>query len=58
VEVEFSWMTYFVSLFVLVVLSIALSLLCPSGGRRGTSVREDEDPHPPPPAHPDEERAR
>jgi hypothetical protein len=33
VDVEFSWMTYFVSLFVLVVLSIALSLLCPPGGR-------------------------
>ncbi len=33
-EAEFPWMTYFVSLFVLVVLSIALSLLSPSRDRR------------------------
>lgn len=33
-EAEFPWMTYFVSLFVLVVLSIALSLLSPSRGHR------------------------
>lgn len=39
-EIEFSWMTYFVSLFVLVVLSIALSLLCPSGGRRSPTFRD------------------
>jgi hypothetical protein len=34
VEAEFPWMTYFVSLFVLVVLSIALSLLSPARGHR------------------------
>ncbi|HTR07728.1 MAG TPA: hypothetical protein VMJ11_14000 [Paraburkholderia sp.] len=39
---EFSWMTYFVSLFVLVVLSIALSLLSPPGGRRDSTPRDPE----------------
>lgn len=45
-EVEFSWMTYFVSLFVLVVLSIALSLLCPSGGRRSPTSRDGAEQRP------------
>lgn len=51
-EVEFSWMTYFVSLFVLVVLSLALSLLCPSGGRRSPTYRNGGD------WRPDRERPR
>jgi hypothetical protein len=34
VEAEFPWMTYVISLFVLVVLSIALSLLAPHRDRR------------------------
>lgn len=38
-DIEFSWMTYFVSLFMLVVLSIALSLLCPPGGHRRPTYR-------------------
>ncbi|MFP6557408.1 hypothetical protein WJ542_03555 [Paraburkholderia sp. B3] len=41
-EAEFPWMTYFVSLFVLVVLSIALSLLSPSRGRRYGPDASDE----------------
>ncbi|WP_293043184.1 hypothetical protein [Paraburkholderia sp.] len=45
-EIEFSWMTYFVSLFVLVVLSIALSLLCPSGGWRDPTVDDRAEQHP------------
>ncbi|MBN3854393.1 MULTISPECIES: hypothetical protein [unclassified Paraburkholderia] len=36
-EFEFSWMTYFVALFALMVCSIALSLLCPGAGRRHDS---------------------
>jgi hypothetical protein len=46
VDFEFSWMTYFVSLFVLMVLSIALTLLCPSGGRRSSTPHSpDADTH-------------
>lgn len=52
-EGEFSWMTYFVWLFVLVVLSLALSLLSPSGGRRRPSAPPDGARR-----HPDSERAR
>lgn len=33
-EFEFSWMTYFVALFALMVCSIALTLLCPVAGKR------------------------
>lgn len=33
-EFEFSWMTYFVSLFALMVCAIALTLLCPVAGKR------------------------
>ncbi|HKT95556.1 MAG TPA: hypothetical protein VJS30_03335 [Paraburkholderia sp.] len=32
-EFEFSWMTYFLSLFALMVCSIALTLLCPVAGK-------------------------
>ncbi|WP_233865527.1 hypothetical protein [Paraburkholderia adhaesiva] len=51
-DFEFSWMTYFVSLFVLVVLSIALSLLCPLGGRRSPTFRDGAE------RRPDNERPR
>ncbi|HKT93078.1 MAG TPA: hypothetical protein VJS18_12985 [Paraburkholderia sp.] len=42
VEFEFCWMAYFVALFVLMVLSIALTLLCPSAGQRGRTPRSHE----------------
>lgn len=44
-EFEFSWMTYFVALFALMVCAIALSLLCPGAGRRRDA--------PPPASEPD-----
>ena len=50
----FSWMTYFVWLFVLVVLSLALSLLSPSGGRRPDLTAHPDGAG----RHPDSERAR
>jgi hypothetical protein len=34
VDFEFSWMTYFVALFALMGVSLALTLLCPAGGER------------------------
>jgi hypothetical protein len=50
VEFEFSWMTYFVSLFVLLVCSIALSLLFPGAGRRDDSAARSHNADAPPPA--------
>lgn len=41
-DFEFSWMTYFVSLFALMGVSLALTLLCPGGG-------QSDDPSPTPP---------
>jgi hypothetical protein len=59
VDVEFSWMTYFVALFALMVCSIALSLLCPGAGKRRdppSSSAAPDDPdaesHAPPPRAP------
>lgn len=40
-EFEFSWMTYFVALFALMVCSIALTSLCPVAGKRDDGVGRD-----------------
>ncbi|MBB2927086.1 hypothetical protein [Paraburkholderia silvatlantica] len=42
VDFEFSWMAYFVALFVLMALSVALTLLWPSAGQRGSTPRAHE----------------
>lgn len=42
-EFEFSWMTYFVALFALMVCSIALTLLCPVAGKRDDGVGRESD---------------
>jgi len=49
VEFEFSWMTYFLSLFALMVCSIALTLLCPAAGKRddGAAPGREADAAPP-----------
>ncbi|WP_157025457.1 hypothetical protein [Paraburkholderia heleia] len=41
-DFESSWMPYFGALFVLMALSIALTLLRPSAGRRGSTPRAQE----------------
>jgi hypothetical protein len=48
VDFEFSWMTYFVSLFALMGLSLALTWLCRTGGK----------PDDPPPADVADEHKR
>lgn len=40
-EFEFSWMTYFLSLFALMVCSIALTLLCPVAGKRNDGAAHE-----------------
>ncbi|WP_043287854.1 hypothetical protein [Paraburkholderia oxyphila] len=43
-EFEFSWMAYFLSLFALMVCSIALTLLCPGAGKREDGVAHERGP--------------
>ena len=40
-DFEFSWMAYFLSLFALMVCSIALTLLCPGAGKREDGVARE-----------------
>ena len=49
-EFEFSWMAYFLSLFALMVCSVALSLLCPVTGKRDDDVAHERVADASPPA--------